>query len=306
MTAGRREWPLVAFTLLAQAAVGGFLAIGVARVHLQPALGGAVAGVVRLPLVVVSGLFALSLLASLGHLGRPLAAWRALCHAAESWVSIEILMAVAFGGALTAFLSAETLEIATSAVHEVLAGITAGLGVGLVHAMGQIYRLPTRPAWNHVTTVIGFYVTTALLGLLVAGSCLLGGYASLGPPSAFPERVLALDCTLRLLALAAAAACGFEAVLIPWQMRLRRKASLRASLPESDLSLLRHQRIATVRLALVGAAMAASAWFVFREPALSGAEPLGAFMLASACLLALLESLLGRVMFYTKRPIHGV
>jgi DMSO reductase anchor subunit len=51
-----------------------------------------------------------------------------------------------------------------------LMGITAALGFGLVHSMGQVYRLPAAPGWNTWRTNAGFIVSALLLGQLLMTS----------------------------------------------------------------------------------------------------------------------------------------
>lgn len=147
------DLPLVAFTLLLQAAVGTALAAGMLG-HPQAALAWPLA----------AGLALLGVLASCAHLGAPARAWRAVRHWRSSWLSREVLAA----GAFTLAAGAAALTGAPWA-----RGAALVLGPALVLAMAQAYRLGPVPAWNTPLTPLAFLASTLLLGAL-AGGALLG------------------------------------------------------------------------------------------------------------------------------------
>jgi anaerobic dimethyl sulfoxide reductase subunit C len=306
-TAGR-EWPLVAFTLLTQAAVGAFVALGAVRLFVQPAMADeAVWRALGGPLVAVAATFAAGIAASAGHLARPWMAWRAVRNAARSWLSLEILMAAGFAMAGALFAGAGWLYPDGAGPREILAGVAASFGVGLVYAMGRVYRLSTRPAWNHAATSIGFFATAALLGALAAaGALALTGYRAIGPASAFPDHVLALDRAIRALLSAALVGMALEAALVVLDLQMHQRASGSASLPAVRPSAAGRRRAAAWRAACIAIAGGAAAWVVFREPAISGAEPAGAAAIGAAFAAIAAESVLGRILFYTDPPIAGV
>lgn len=144
----KSEWPLVLFTLLAQASVGCFAAAGAARALMRPMLPDEVVSLLlRAPLAGVLVLLFLAALSSTGHLLRPLRGWRALRNARSSWLSVEVVLLVAFG-ALAVLVAVVEWRGGPDLAREVLAVLGASAGAGLLYAMGQLYRLPSRPAWN--------------------------------------------------------------------------------------------------------------------------------------------------------------
>lgn len=83
-----REWALVAFTILAQMAVGSFLVLGVVHFLAQRKAGEAEAD--RLSdraLLAIGPVLVLGMIASLLHLGTPLSAYRAVTNVGTSWLS---------------------------------------------------------------------------------------------------------------------------------------------------------------------------------------------------------------------------
>jgi anaerobic dimethyl sulfoxide reductase subunit C (anchor subunit) len=162
-----RELSLVAFTLLMQASVGTVLVLGalpfVPGSHLR---GGAwPGGRLETPLLVASAAAVLGLLASLFHLGQPLQAWLALGNVRGSWLSREIVLAVAFVAALAVVT---LMPVAGRGGTRQAAALCAGVaGVALVFAMSRLYMVPGQPAWDRLDTPIAFFTSTLLLGLVM-------------------------------------------------------------------------------------------------------------------------------------------
>lgn len=228
----RSEWPLVLFTLLAQAAVGSFAAAAAARVSLRSGVPDAVASaLVRAPLAGALALITLAALSSIGHLLQPLRAWRAARNARSSWLSVEVVLLVAFAF-LAALVAALEWRGGPATARDAAAALAASAGGGLLYAMGQLYRLPSRPAWDHPITPVSFFVTAALLGVLIVASSLgFTGFAIVGDARAFPERLTAIDATLRALVAAAALLLVVEVLIVQAQAAVRRDASRRSALP---------------------------------------------------------------------------
>ena len=164
------EWPLVVFTLLAQAGVG-TLAAG-------ETLGWFVcnkAGAAReKPHLFKSRLLALilsttGLAMSFLHLGSPLKAINALNNLKSSWLSREILAAVIFLFflSLSVFLTRKKKPSGKTAIIVSTAAVFAGLF--LILAMSILYMLPGVLFWDHVITPLSFFTTTFLLGFMAAG-----------------------------------------------------------------------------------------------------------------------------------------
>lgn len=191
---GRAELPLVVFTVLGPAAAG----IVVADTTLR-SFGGTTATAPSALPVALALLVAGFLVATL-HLGRPLAAGRALANAKNSPLSTEILVGAAFATAIVAFLLRPEPPWGEWPA--------AVIGLAFVHAMARIYRIRTVPAWDSPATPAAFFGTAIALG---ASTTLALGAADAAAPA--------------LAAVAAASALATPAVAF---LHLRRFAVLEA------------------------------------------------------------------------------
>lgn len=139
------EAPLVAFTLLGQAAAGTAvlsLLTGFASNALLAAIG---------------ILLAAATLVSLMHLGTVSQAWRAPSHPRTSPLSREIVMLGVFAAAWAVALVAPRLGLVAMAVA----------GAAFVHSMAEVYRIETVPGWNTWRTHASFAITALALGAIV-------------------------------------------------------------------------------------------------------------------------------------------
>ncbi len=191
---GLWEPSLVAFTLLAQAAVGmlwallvggwlagegwfgGRVAAGTGAVVGAGAAGPPSDGT-AVYLATIAALTVFAMAISFLHLGRPRNARRALANLRRSWLSREVLFVTLFAAGAAALFGLEVagagVGVAARAgtgavlpVAGILTAATAVAGAGLVHAMARVYRLRTVPAWDTVRTTIGFFVTAVVVGTL--------------------------------------------------------------------------------------------------------------------------------------------
>jgi DMSO reductase anchor subunit len=100
---------------------------------------------------------------ALGHLGRPIAAWKALRNLRRSWLSREVAL-------LTLYAA-----VAVSAVLVPgLAPVAAVAGAAGVFASARLYIVPGRPAWDTPLTVVRFFATALALGPPLTGNVALG------------------------------------------------------------------------------------------------------------------------------------
>ncbi len=308
MSRARGEWPLVAFTVLGQAAAGMFAALALARLLLRGAMDDEAASqLLAGPTLAVGVILGAALLLSTRHLARPMRAWQALRNVAGSWVSAEVALGAAFAVSGAVFAGLELLGVQPRWIRDGLCAITALSGLGFVGSMGQVYRLPALPAWDHPSTPVGFFATTAWLGSL-AGAAALAASASrtLAPASLFPEHLAALDDAVRWLAGAAVAASLLDVLAAFTHQTIRRAVSAGASLPASAASLRTHGRLAAGRAVLTLVAAAAAGAFAFRQPPWSVLEPEGVALLAGGLVLAVAASTIGRVSFYAEGPRGGI
>ncbi len=281
--------PLAFFTLVMQAAFGLF----VFWLGLAPGIpADQVDGFTRLALGASAWAAFTALLASLGHLGRPLQAWRAIRNLKTSWLSREVLFAAAFTG-LALLAWAIQFWYGTQALLSPL-GLALGAavvlaGAGMVFSMGRLYMLRTVPVWNSPTTLISFFTTGLLLGGLGAALILsinLGGF----DPD-LSEQVEAISHLTPAVILAAAAHIG---VL----RGVRRAAKLGRRGKSWNFYRTNYQR----GLAAVASIAAVCAVIFLPTPtlttAMAPAPVVNNILLSSAFLLTLAAEMLGRMWFY--------
>lgn len=199
-----KEWPLAAFTILGQTAVGAFLFF-----HLPflvrgrtPYAGWRVTWLVVLALVLA--LTAAASLVSFFHLRHP---WRArfvLSNWRTSWLSREILFELAFMGLVAAsgwmaWAGAPSRTILLAALG------AAGLsGVLFLVSMVKLYTLPTLPAWRGGRAAVSFALTALVLGALAAETVI----RAVAGPGAFPVDLAAVSAVLITVGIAWAVSEG--------------------------------------------------------------------------------------------------
>jgi formate dehydrogenase iron-sulfur subunit len=140
------HWPLVWLTLVSQVALGVSAA---AATWADRLLAAAIA--------------AAGLVGALAHLGRPIAAWKALRNLRRSWLSREVAL-------LSLYAALAPAAVAVPA----LAPAAAAVGVAGVFASARLYVVPGRPAWDTPLTVVRFYATALALGPPLTGHVALG------------------------------------------------------------------------------------------------------------------------------------
>ena len=338
-----RDWSLVVFTVLTQAAVGAFLTLQVLqylsrrrRAHSGSARSPGHRAPV--PLLVVLAVLSAGLSAALFHLSTPLQAARAVVNFSSSWLSREIVFGSLFAGLLGA-LAAQEWRAASSApassaqkaekrraagpaaanpapanpslAHPVFATwlprLTAAAGLAFVGCQIAIYLLPAQPAWNSFATPAAFGGTALRLGILgVAAGLAVRGLA---PGDDDRARTGETSPTvLRGLALAGIAALAMEFVVVPLHL-----AALAADpLPAAAASAARltgdYGGVLLLRLGLLGAAAVGLGGVL---ASIRGSSPPSARRLASALTcgafgLVLVSEVCGRFLFYAMRVRVGI
>ncbi len=160
-----REWPLVAFTVAGQAAVGIFLFAGLPLFLSEGAGGSAAARETRLAvLAVVLGLLAVAALLSLFHIHHLFRARRVLTNIGSSWLSREIFSELGFMALVSLGLFLAWSGRAGPGIMRGTMITAALLGVLFIMSMSKLYMLPTVPPWNRAYTPLSFFLTSLSLG----------------------------------------------------------------------------------------------------------------------------------------------
>ncbi|MFM8322073.1 MAG: DmsC/YnfH family molybdoenzyme membrane anchor subunit [Chloroflexota bacterium] len=259
------EAPLAAFTVLAPLAVGVFIGLGWRWFWALPTAAGAARPVGPGPAAFLGPLLAMAVALglSLAHLGRPAQAYRAIANLQTSWLSREVYFASLFAAGLALWLPAAAGSLGLA---EVVFVLTSASGLGLVYAIGRVYRQRCIAAWD--TQAVQWTFVLSMLGLG------------------------ALACRALLPGLGAAAQAGLG--LVGWlalvlQLGLVSRLSRRA------------ERLAGLKQPQPGwtAGWYLQCGLLLAVPALLWAGPSGAFAAAAAGLAA---EFIGRLRFYRSRP----
>ncbi len=303
-----RQLALIVFTILTQMSVGSFLILGL--VHFFVARKADMEQADRMSdraLLVIGPVVVLAMIASLFHLGNPLNAPRAVTNLTNSWLSREILFTVVFVVLGGVFALMQWRKISSFAVRNVIAWIATVVGLVLVYSMSQIYMLETQPAWNSWATVVSFFATTLLLGLLAMGTALVANYAYVkrqDSDCADLQCALLRD-TLRWIAVTAVLVLGVELVVAP--VYLATLSAGNAAAQESarmmieDFGVLLGLRLV---LAFIGAGV--FGFFLYQNAASPGHERVMGNLVYAAFALVLVSEVLGRFLFYATRVSVGI
>ncbi|WML55669.1 DmsC/YnfH family molybdoenzyme membrane anchor subunit [Neobacillus sp. PS3-12] len=159
--------PLVVFTVLSQLAVGGTITLWILswkNERIKEKTGRNIAAA-------LTSITALSLGVSVFHLGHPFEAYRALTHLSTSWLSREVLLfSLFFLSQLIYFLVWEKIP---NKQRVMIGGISSILGILGIGSSSLIYKIPAIPAWDSLSPILFFYLTSALLGPLFVGFLLM-------------------------------------------------------------------------------------------------------------------------------------
>ncbi|NLP45094.1 MAG: dimethyl sulfoxide reductase anchor subunit [Peptococcaceae bacterium] len=154
------EIALILFTFCLQAAIGIMLFYVVGKELVRDkefkaaALASAILGIV-------------AILASLFHLGRPLAFLNSLANLGSSWLSIEALFAGIFTVIAVVYVLLLYLKPSSHIVLRIAGWAGSLVGILTVAAMAKVYTSTIIPLWQGLNTYVEFYATTIAVGGLL-------------------------------------------------------------------------------------------------------------------------------------------
>jgi len=149
--------PLAAFTTLLPVAAAS--SVGAATLGFAP--GGTTYDVLTFSLVAFL-IGCLAVTASLFHLGHKRRAVLAAAGLGRSWLSREVVLALAFV-ALTGVAAALAAAGPAPEASRLVSGLAALAGIASVFAIGRVYHLPAEAGWRGVPRVLGPLAGTLLL-----------------------------------------------------------------------------------------------------------------------------------------------
>jgi anaerobic dimethyl sulfoxide reductase subunit C (anchor subunit) len=299
------QWPLIAFTILAQMSVGSFLVLGVAYFFAKRKYGVEQAELLSdRALLAIGPVLGLGFIATFFHLGNPLAAYLAVLNVQTSWLSREILFGVLFAVAGGIFAILQWRKIGSPQGRNIVAWIAALLGLAMVYSMASIYTIPTMPAWNTFATHISFFATTFLLGALGIGAALVANtiYLQRKDPDCAEIQCTLLRGVLRWVVIGSIVLLGVELLVLPEQMAALASARLAYGATGMALFTGEFGGVFILRLALVFIGVAVLGLFQYHTTSLQGRERLLGNLAYAAFGLVLVAEVLSRFLFYATNP----
>lgn len=302
-----QEWALIIFTILTEMSVGSFLVLGTVHFFVERKAGlkeaDRMSDWVLIAIVVALGL---GMLASLFHLGNPINAYKAVTNVGLSALSREILSGVTFAVLALLFVALQWFKVGSARLRDVIALVTAVVGVVFVFFQSRIYMLATQPSWNTPLTTVSFFVSTLLLGVLAIGAALVANCAVMqrkNPDCAETQSKL-LRGAIRWIAISSIILVGIEIIVTPIYLAYlgtgpaAAQASLAKMVGEFNLAF-----IFRMVLGFLGAVVLAV--FLYQNATTSGQKFLGK-LAYSAFALVLIAEVLARFVFYATHVGIGI
>ena len=266
---------LVIFTVLAQAAVGMFIALGLVEMRLKPN-----EKVMTRSFIAVFVLLGIGAMASVTHLGQPFRMFNVMFGLAHgSALSLEIVGLSLFGGAGAAYTGMRLFDIRPD-VRKFLLPIAMVMGVVFILAIANVYTLATVPTWNTPFTSFQFLMTAAVLGPIAAAVMLRLQAKGMGELAAKADKTLAVSAA----AFGIIALMGYAAYLV-WLGQLNVHVN---PFEVVDYSF----RVALIRVGLLMSGIIF--WLVSATKGSHGAKP----VVFASFAIVLASELMGRAFFY--------
>jgi anaerobic dimethyl sulfoxide reductase subunit C (anchor subunit) len=278
------ELPLVLFTVMGQMSVGCFVVLG--ALHLF--FGRRAERLSEIALYAIGPVMVLAMMISVLHLGNPVNALHSIEHLGSSWLSREIFFGSSFAGLGAAFALCQWRKWFPPLLRQLLAGVTALVGLVFVYSMSMVYMLPTVPGWDSWATPVTFFTTTFLLGSLAVGTALVLARR--------PDDEI-VTVAVRWVGVAALVLLGVEFVVFPtYALQLTGKGP--AGVETADALLYGGGSMLILRLILVFAGAGLLGLLLRRR--------VMAYTVIGAFGLVLASELIGRLLFYSSMTQIGI
>ena len=158
---------LVFFTVLAQSAVGMFIALGLVEIVFKSNK-----QAMTRSLIAVIVLLGVGAIASVTHLGQPFRMFNVAFGLAHgSALSLEIVALSLFGGSAVVYIAMRLFDLKPT-MQKMVLPVAMVLGVVFVLAISNVYTLPTVPTWYSSFTPFQFLMTASVVGPVAAAAAL--------------------------------------------------------------------------------------------------------------------------------------
>lgn len=295
-----REWALLIFTILGQISTGALVVLLIVRAYVVRKTGVEQANrLTDMPLYTLVPIMLLALLASLFHLGNPINIAKAVPNLGSSWLSREVIAAVAFVIFAGVYTFMQWRKIGTDTVRTVVGWFAALVGLFQTYAMALVYMIRTQPAWNTFATPITFMTTSLLLGSLLIAAAMVATRAR------DEEQAGLLRDVLRGIAVTAIVLLGVEFVVLPvYAIYLSTQGT--AALQSLSAMIGQLAAVLVLRLVFVFLGAGVLGFYLYKIASVTGRENALASVAYGAFLLALVGEAMGRYIFYATKVGIGL
>jgi anaerobic dimethyl sulfoxide reductase subunit C (anchor subunit) len=169
-----REWALPVYTILIQMSVGMLLVLWTLRLFGSKKFGKeAIDRVLRDPLLIINITIIFGMIGSHFHLSRPYLSFLAVSNFRTSWLSREIVFTLLYFLSTAALWFFQWYREGHWGLKTALGWLAIFFGLVTVYCTGRIYLLPTQAAWNMPETILTFYGSMLLLGVMALATILI-------------------------------------------------------------------------------------------------------------------------------------
>lgn len=304
-----REWALPFYTILVQLALGTLFALWLIRAFAASKYAKEqIDHIIDNSVLVIFITIGAGMLGAHSHLSRPLQSFLAILNLRSSWLSREIVFNLLFFLSTGGLLLLQMTGKGTWRLKTAMGWLAILVGSANVYCMARIYLLPTQAAWNTPITILSFFTTAFLLGVMALASLLIMDlrYSELRQLPKTGLQAVVIQKSLKWMA----AAAGVLAVLIIVQQTYLLVSLSQSSQNTAQISVLLllqlypvlfTMRMGTLILGVISLALVV-AWQARNQTLVS--KLLVPIYLT--CLLVMVGEILGRFLFYATHVRLGI
>lgn len=303
-----REWALPAYTVLVQMAIGTLLWLWILRLAGRKEYGDHTLNqIIRDPLLILLVTTMVGMVGAHFHLSKPYLSFLALGNLRYSWLSREILFTLVFFMTTGILCYRQWTGKGSWKGNSFLGWLAIGFGMLTVYSMSMIYLIPTQEAWNTPETVLSYFCSMLLLGVMALAAILIMDlrFVEVWRKEKLETWARFAHWGVKKLAFAAAGLL-IPVVLMNWYHLnfLRMGTTLMRTSYELLMALYKPLLVARFVVLFFGVGILGTtiAWMKYRQKTIQQAFSLVYW----ACLLVIVGEVLGRFLFYAAHIRTGL
>jgi anaerobic dimethyl sulfoxide reductase subunit C (anchor subunit) len=304
-----REWALPVYTILVQLAFGALLTLWLVRAFTAARYGKDRANhVIDMALIIIFMTIAAGMIGAHFHLSRAYLSFLALLNLHRSWLSREILFNLLFFFSTGGLIYLQFWGKNAWRLKTVLGWLAILFGAANIYCMAHIYLLQTQLVWDTPMTILSFFTTTLLLGMMALASILLMDlkYSELRNLPKAGVQAQVIQKTLGRLAAASVIMASLVIAENAYQLLLLSQSSLETAQASLRLLLQLYPALLGMRMVamILGVAgMAGAVYWYFRHGKPASDLLVPAYL---TLLFVMVGEILGRFLFYATHVRLGV